>query len=288
MKERDVRDKNFVFIGGSHGMGRAAARALAERGASVLIVARGAEAGEAAAREALGVGAASGSFIEADLSTVEGTRRAAEGIKARAPEIHGLMHTAMSPFRQRKITEDGLEFAFALQYFARAALNRLLRDNLAASGDGRIVHVAGNVSPGMAKVDLDDLQFENRKWTFFRAILGTHHLGFLHLQEAARRWEELPICATAFCVNSVKTKVMLDREMPLIMRLMGRLGSSPEKAVGNAITLLTKADNSDIGNVICRKPGRFEPEPFNLDVDEARRLWDITTRIGEERNLSLP
>jgi NAD(P)-dependent dehydrogenase (short-subunit alcohol dehydrogenase family) len=45
--ERRVSDANFVFFGGSTGIGRAAADALAHRGASVLIVGRGKAAGEA-------------------------------------------------------------------------------------------------------------------------------------------------------------------------------------------------------------------------------------------------
>lgn len=52
----------------------------------------------------------------------------------------------MAVFKGKQFTTDGFEFAFALQYFARAALNRPPVDRLAASGDGRIVHIAGNVA----------------------------------------------------------------------------------------------------------------------------------------------
>jgi hypothetical protein len=69
------------------------------------------------------------------------------------------------------LAADGFEFAFAPQYFARACLNRPLLDRLAASGDGRIVHIAGNV-PDFVNPDLNDLQFARRMWSFFRAILA--------------------------------------------------------------------------------------------------------------------
>src|SRR3546814_12074104 len=87
---------------------------------------------------------------------------------------------------------DGLEFAFALQYLARAVINRRLREALARSDDGRIVHVAGSVGES-AIPDLDDLQYERRTWGFFRAVLGTHALGFLHIQAAAARWHGQPV-----------------------------------------------------------------------------------------------
>lgn len=176
-----------------------------------------------------------------------------------------------------------------MQYFARASLNRLLISKLAASGDGRIVQIGGNVSPGMARVDLDDLQFERRKWSFFKAILGTHHLGYLFLQEAAKHYANLPVSFTASCVESVKTQVMLDPKMPLIMRLMGRFGTSPELASRNAVALLTTADSSSLkGGVVVLKSKVYAPQPINRDAADATKLWDITSKLAQEKGLALP
>lgn len=288
MNERKILGKNFVFVGGTQGMGRAAAFALAERGASLLIVGRNQSVGAAAASEAKAKGATSAEFLSADISTVSGIIKAANGIRAWKPELHGLMHTAMSAFSHKIFTADGLEFAFALQYFARAALNRLLIDRLADSGDGRIVHVAGNVSPGMARVDLDDLQFEHRTWSFFKSVLGTHHLGFLHLQEAAKRWGALPVIFTASCVETVKTQAMLDPRMPFIMRLMGRFGTTPELASRNAVTLLCTSETENIRAAIVPNSKKYAPQPFNRDAADATKLWDITTALAQERGLILP
>jgi len=288
MQERDVKGKNFVFSGGSHGMGRAAALELARRGANILIVSRGAEAGESTVADANAAGASSARFLAADLSTVAGIGAAAEGVKSWQPEIHGLMHTAMAAFNQRILTNDELDFAFALQYLARASLNRLLKEQLAASGDGRVVHIAGNVSAKMAGVDLNDLQFKYRKWSFFKSVLGTHHLGFLHLQEATHRWADLPITMAASCVESVKTKAMSDPDMPFIMRLMGRFGTTAELASRNAVTLLTTANATNLKGAIVRKSKVYAPEKIMLDQRDANRLWQITTDIAGEHGLTLP
>jgi NAD(P)-dependent dehydrogenase (short-subunit alcohol dehydrogenase family) len=288
MSERDVKKKNFVFFGGSQGMGRATALELAKRGASILIVGRNRSAGDAVVAQARSLGASSADFLSADLSGVAGVQAAADGVLAWKDTLHGVMHTAMSAFSKKQITNDGFEFAFALQYFARAALNRLLMDSLAAGGDGRIVHLAGNISPGMAKVDLNDLQFEHRKWSFVKAIFSTHHLGFLHLQEAARRASDLPICFTASCVESVKTNVMLDPKMPLFMRLMGRFGTTPELASRNAVTLLTTDDTTNLKAAIVPKSKSFNPEPINRDAGEAAKLWGITTDLAQSHGLNLP
>lgn len=288
MQERSVKDRNFVFVGGSHGMGRAAATALAQRGAAILVVSRGEAAGRAVVDQLARAGAVKADFFQADLSTVAGIGAAASGIKAWTGEISGIMHTAMSAFNQRIVTTDQLDFAFALQYLARTALNRLLADNLAASGDGRIVQVAGNVSEGMAGIDLDDLQFERRKWSFFKSILGTHYLGFLHLQQAAALWNELPVSLAATCVGSVKTKAMQDPEMPFIMRLMGRFGTTPELACRNAVNVLTAEQSGDLKGVILRNWKTYSPEKLALNNSDAVKLWELTGSIAAEKGLVLP
>lgn len=285
--ERTVRDANFVFFGGTHGIGRAAATALAQRGASILIVGRGQQAGEESVARLRRAGAGSAEFLAGDLSTVAGVAAVAAGVRAWRPTLHGVVHTAMSAFHSKQVTADRLELAFALQYFARAALNRLLAEPLAASGDGRIVHIAGNV-PSSVKVDFDDLQFERRKWSFFKSVLGTHVLGYMHIQQATQRWRDRPISVTASCVEVVKTKAMLDPDMPLIMRLMGRFGTTPELASRNAVRILTKTDASEVRGAILRSSKRFAPEPINQDQARAERLWDITGELAASRGLKLP
>jgi len=139
----------------------------------------------------------------------------------------------------------------------------------------------------MAGVDLNDLQFERRKWSFFKSILGTHHLGFLHIQEATKRWADLPVSLSACCVESVKTKAMQDPAMPFIMRLMGRFGTSPELAARNAVTVLTAADPAVLKGAIVRKSKEYKPEKLQLDAADAAKLWDITTEIGKNRGMVL-
>jgi len=285
MNERRVSGGNYVFFGGSTGIGQAAAVELGRRGANVLIVGRGRKAGEVAV-EAVRAAGGEAAFLSADLSTLRGVKAAAEGVIAWRPVLHGVMHTAMAAFKGKTLTADGLEFAFALQYMARAALNRALVEPLAASGDGRIVSITGNV-PLSFMPDLDDLQFERRKWSFYKSILGTHLLGHLHVQEAARLWRDRPVTIAAACVGSTKTKVMADPLMPLSMKLLGLFGTTPEVSAVNAVRILTQASPADLDGVVLRNPKRFEPEPLAMNSDAARKLWALTGDIAAKHGLSL-
>lgn len=284
--ERILSGKNFVFFGGTAGIGQAAATQLAYRQANILVVGRDATAGSTTAAHLKKAGAASAEFLRGDLSTISGVKAAADGVVAWKPELHGVLHSAMSAHGGRHVTADGLEFSFALQYFARAMLNRLLKASLAASGDGRIVHISGGVGEKQLP-DLDDLQFERTKWSFFKSALGSHALSFLHIQEATRLWAEYPITLTATCVGPTKTKVMLDPNMPLIMRLLGMIGTTPEISAKNAVTALVKTSPYDIKGAVLRKPKYWNPEPIAFDSMKAAKLWDLTTLIANKGGVTL-
>ncbi len=284
--ERDLRDTNFVFFGGTAGIGKAAAVEIARRHANILVVGRDAAAGAETVARLRQAGAASAVFARGDLSTIAGVKNAADAVLAWKPALHGVVHSAMAAQRGKHMTADGLEFTFALQYLARAMLNQLLVNALAASGDGRIVHISGAVSEKQLP-DLDDLQFKHNKWTFFKSALGSHALSFLHIQEATRRWSNKPVTLTAVCVGPTKTKVMLDPKMPLLMRLLGLIGTKPELSARNAVTALTKASPLDAKGAILRKPKLWLPEPIAFDEAKARKLWDITATLAEEHGVIL-
>ena len=268
-------------------MGLATAKEIGHRGGNVLIVGRGEDAGNAAVEQVRAAGATSAQFLRADISTLDGMVAAVQGVKAWRGELHGMVHTAMSASVGKQMTKDGLEFAFALQYMARAVLDRLLADNLAGSGDGRVIFVSGNV-PTMFMPPLDDLQFERRKWGHMKSVMGTHLLGHLHIQEATRLWSNRAITLTAVCVGPTKTKVMSDPRMPLLMRIMGRFGTTPEASALNIVRALTADSAADIAGAKLPKPKLYLSERIALNSDDAAKLWSITSEIASSRGVSLP
>lgn len=268
-------------------MGLATAKEIGRRGGNVLIVGRGEAAGNAAVEQVRAAGANSAAFFQADLSTLEGMAAAAQGVKTWRGELHGIVHSAMTAMVGKQMTKDGLEFAFALQYLARAVLNRLLADNLARSGDGRVIFVSGNVAM-MFMPPLDDLQFERRKWGFMKSVMGTHLLGHLHIQEATKLWSDRPITLTAVCAGPTKTKAMTDPRMPLLMRIMGRFGTTPEASAVNIVRALTAVSAAEIAGAKLPKPKLYVAERIALKPDDAAKLWSITSGIAASRGVSLP
>ncbi|MFY0533170.1 SDR family NAD(P)-dependent oxidoreductase [Nannocystis pusilla] len=284
--ERPLRGHNFVFSGGTAGIGLAAATAIARRGAAILLLGRDGDRGERAAATVCAAGAAEAVFRAADLTTMAGVGQAIRAIGEWRPALHGLVHTAMTASPQRADTADGFERAFGLQYLARYALNRGLLAALASSGDGRIVHVGAKAPAGLVP-DLDDLQFERRRWSLLPTLMSSQVLGYLHVQAAAQRWRDLPVTTSIVCVGMTRTETV--RGWPWFVRGLYRLfGTSPERSAANAVRLLTAVDVRGANGSIFFDPQRFEPTPLALDPALAHRTWELSDRLARSRGLVLP
>lgn len=261
---------------------------IASEGANIAVVGRDSSAGQSTVEQLKVRGAASATFIRGDLSTVQGAKDAAMKMQQWSAKIDAIVHSAMSAFSGKKTTADGLEFAFALQYQARVVVDNLLLNNLAASGDGRIIHLAGAV-PSFVLPDLDDLQFEKTSFSFWKAVLGSHNLGFMFIQEAAKRWQDRSVSIVAACVGTTKTKAMQDPEMPFLMRFMAKFGTTPEISAKNIIEYLrleTIPKEKKFG--IMWDPKQLVISKPTQPQDKAKKLWDITNRISADRGVPLP
>jgi retinol dehydrogenase-12 len=133
----EMDGQRVIVTGATSGIGKAAARELARRGATVGIVGRDAERTEKAAAE-IGAQAV---FI-ADLAVLADVRRAAAGIAATWPELHVLVNNAGINATIRERTVEGYDPMVATNLLSPLLLTHLLLDPLRAGAPSRVVNVA--------------------------------------------------------------------------------------------------------------------------------------------------
>ncbi|QIW96244.1 hypothetical protein AMS68_001762 [Peltaster fructicola] len=284
---RSLQGKHFAFFGGTAGIGFAAAQALAAEGASIALIGRSQSTGQSAVSTLKSAGAGEVAFLEGDLSTLKGGQAAAAKVQAWSPVLDGVVHSALTACNEKRMTADGLEFYYAMQYQVRITIDSLLRDNLAASGDGRIVHLAGP-APKMLTPNLNDLQYEKTSWGFYKACIGTHNLFFMFIQEARLRWQQQAISIAAVCVSSTKTKMQLDPSMPLLMRLSNYFAVTPEVSAQNIITYMRwrKIEEKDRFGIFWDYKKSQISEPQQPE-QSARQLWSYTKQIAAMKGVVL-
>lgn len=164
------RPRVIVISGGTDGMGRALALARAERGDQVVALGSDPAKGRRLIAEAGRIGAAGRMrFLQADLSSIEATRRAIREIAERHQVVDALCLFANRQSPERATTPEGLERTFALYYLSRYLLSHELSPLLRRSPAPVIINIAG-VGVTKGAIHWDDLQLE-RKYSTITAQL---------------------------------------------------------------------------------------------------------------------
>jgi NAD(P)-dependent dehydrogenase (short-subunit alcohol dehydrogenase family) len=131
-----------VVTGGSSGIGRAIAEALARAGASVVVVARR-EAELAATVGDLEAQGCRAAWVSADLATRDGVRAAAEGAAKAFGEPDILVNCAGINLRPPigELGEDVWDTTMAVNLEAPHLLGQRFGPGMAERGFGRIIHI---------------------------------------------------------------------------------------------------------------------------------------------------
>lgn len=137
-----LSDRTAVVTGGSSGIGRAIAGALARAGASVVVVARK-EAELAATVDELVADGCRAAWVAADLGSRDGVRAAAEKAAGVFGEPDILVNSAGINLRppMGELGEDVWDTTMAVNLEAPFLLGQRFGPGMAERGFGRIIHV---------------------------------------------------------------------------------------------------------------------------------------------------
>ena len=145
----DLTGKVCAITGANSGIGLAAARQLARRGATVYLLARNLERGTAAQARISAEAGHSRVHLEAiDLSSLTSVQACADRIKLQTQRLDVLINNAGDAFDRRELSIDGVELTLATNVLGPFALTNALLPLLQASAPARLINVAsGGIAP---------------------------------------------------------------------------------------------------------------------------------------------
>jgi retinol dehydrogenase 12 len=284
MTEPAASASRIVFVtGATSGIGLETARALSREGLRVVLGARDAERGAAAAAE-IGKAGGRAEALHLDLASFASVRRAAKELDARLPRLDVLVDNAGIARRRRETSADGHELTWQTNYLGHYLLTRLLLPLLKRSPSPRIVSVSSE-GHRQGRLDWGDLEL-SRDYAGFRAYANTKLAQVLFTREIARR--EPRILALALHPGAIGTNIWraLPAHADALVRLMlpsAKHGAAPVARLASdpALTLESSGRYFD----------RFEestPSPAARDDAAAERLWLVSERESGAGSLSSP
>lgn len=288
-----------MVTGGTDGIGKAIASALAARGAEVVIVGRDPEKGARVERELRATaGHERVHFLQADLGLMRDTDRLADDIIAGIPTLHHLVLCAGVIRGRRLLTKEGVESNFAINYLSRFVLTGRLLPLLQATGApgdaARIVVIGGAAMNGTIHYDDINLTRNFRMLTMVPQFCQANDLFVLEqARRLAERGDRPRVTIATLKIGVVRTNIR--RDFPWWMKLLVPLvfdpilGQTPEQIAESAMRLLTSPALEGKSGLLFSQIKRFkaaEPNARTRDPREGDRLWVFSEHLAARARAS--
>jgi NAD(P)-dependent dehydrogenase (short-subunit alcohol dehydrogenase family) len=273
--------KVCMVTGATSGIGKVTARALAEQGATVIVVGRNPAKTDATVREIRQqTGNNQVELLLADLSSMQQVRDLAAEFRRRHDRLHVLVNNAGAIFMMRHTSTDGLEMTFALNHLSPFLLTNLLLDTIRASAPARIVNVSSVTHFGV-RLNLDHI---HRRWldNGYSVYARSKLMILLFTHELARRLEGTGVTVNALHPGMVRSHFFTNNWGVLgkvIWRVISLPMISPEKGAQTSIYLASSPEVEGVtGQYFVRcKPVRSSRASY--DEEAQHRLWQVSAEL---------
>jgi NAD(P)-dependent dehydrogenase (short-subunit alcohol dehydrogenase family) len=280
--EQDLNGKVFLVTGATEGIGKAAARAFARRGATVVLVGRNpAKTAQVQAEIQAKMGNGPVETVVGDLSLMAETRRVAAEFKARHDRLDVLVNNAGAVFDSRQMTAEGIELTFALNHLGYFLLTHELRPLLEQTPGARVVSTSSGAHR-MGNFDFDDLVKREKVYGGFQVYGDSKLANILFTRELARRLQPSGVVANCFHPGVVDTGFARNgRGLTywMVKTSYWLIARTPEKGAETLIWLATSPEAAvrTGGYFYNRREARIRKE--GRDDALAARLWTLSERL---------
>jgi NAD(P)-dependent dehydrogenase (short-subunit alcohol dehydrogenase family) len=264
--------KTCLITGANSGMGKETALALAQMRATVVMVCRNKNKGEAARREiSKKTGNESVDLLLCDLSSLAEVRGLAAEVRNRYGKLHVLVNNA-GLFSFSGKTVDGFETTFAVNYLAPFLLTNLLLELLKSSAPSRIVNVSSVMHFG-GHVDLAAIE---RKETpsGWGAYSNSKLALVMFTYELARRLRGTGVTANCLHPGAVATNI---GGIPTVLKRP--FLKSAKEGAETSIYLASAPEVEKASGEYFEDKVAKKSSDESYDEKNALALWDTTSKM---------
>lgn len=202
-----MKDKIVLITGANSGIGKETTRALAKKGAIIIMACRNLEKAEPVCKM---IQAESGNpnieVMKLDLASLKSVRNFRQEFSARYQKLNVLINNAGIFCMKREETEDGFEKMMGVNHLGHFLLTYELLPILEKTLEARIINV-GSDAHFSGDLDFDDLHFKRRKYSGFKAYASSRLATIFFTQELAEYVKEKDITVNSLHPGHVNTNM---------------------------------------------------------------------------------
>lgn len=286
----DMKNKNVLITGANSGIGKETAVALAEMGASIIMLCRNKEKGEKALEEIKQ--RANTNKVElliADLSDPNSIYLAVSQYKELYDKLDVLINNAGLFLKERTIEATGYETTFTVNHLGHYLLTLLFIDLLVKSSPSRIINVSSEAHR-FTKLNLEDINME-KKYRSFRTYSNSKLANIMFTYDLSRRLEGSGVTVNALHPGFVNTnfgKKQYNKLTNPFMKLSGLFTISAAKGAKTSIYLASSPEVKDITGKYFRKSKVVHSSKESQKLKLQEELWELSKEFVKNTQLILP
>lgn len=282
----DQSGRMAIVTGANTGIGFETAKALARKGAKVVLACRSSEKGQHAVKRILaGSPDAVVSSMQLDLSDLNNVKAFATRFADQYDRLDLLILNAGVMVPPASKTAQGFELQFGVNHLGHFALTGALLQLLQTTESSRVV-VVSSTAARRGVMNFDDLQFEKRgysPWSAYGQSKLANQLFTLELQRRLKA-SESPALVTA--AHPGWTATDLQRTSPVVKFLNRFLAMQPPQ--GALPTLRAATDSGAAGGDYYGPDGFLQMRGYPKRIDmvklaknpsHAAQLWEVSEEL---------
>lgn len=298
----DQSGRVALVTGANSGIGLETARALAHRGAHVVLACRSQAKAVEAQRSIEAGGKASLEILSLDLSSLAKVREAATQFRAKHARLDLLINNAGVMWLPQGLTVDGNDMQFGTNHLGHFALTGHLLDLLLATPGSRVVTVS-SIAHSAGRIHFDDPAFTKTPYGRQRAYSQSKVANLLFTKELARRLAARGssllsvaahpgVSATNLAVPGIEMQGsrLLALASKLITLLIAQNPATGAQPSLYAATATDVVGGDYIGPSGYRQlygaPRKVGCTRYARDEEVARKLWELSEKLTGVKYLS--
>lgn len=276
-----MEGKVCVVTGANSGIGFETAKALAVKGAEVMMVCRNADKGAIARKlimEASGHDRVHLSI--ADMASQEQVRELGTAIRERYHSVDVLVNNAGTWISDLTFTEDGIETVLAVNHLAYFLLTHQLWPALQRAASSRIINVASDSHMQVKQFNFED-PFLEKSYHGLRSYAQSKLANVMFTYELDRRKPKDHVVVNAVQPGLVYTDIGLKKTNWLhgfawkVRRTLWR-GVSPAEGAATSIYLASSSEAANRSGLYWDKCKPKPSSSYTYQPEETDRLWELS------------